>query len=90
LRKAVLFYLDNKMKKFIKGHTKQLNKNPYSIQLGYPGPIIIKESRKIDCDLIIMGTQAHSKAHYLFIGSVANWVLAETDKDILLIPSKAY
>jgi nucleotide-binding universal stress UspA family protein len=88
LRKAVLFYLDNKMKKFIKGHNKQLNKNSYNIQLGYPGSVIINESTKLNCDLIIMGTQGHGRLHYLFIGSVANWVLTETDKDILLIPSK--
>lgn len=88
MRKAILFYLDNQMKKFIKGHNKQLNKNPYNIQLGYPGPNIINESIKINCDLIIMGTQGHGRLYYLFIGSVANWVLTETSKDILLIPPK--
>lgn len=88
MRKAVLFYLDNKMKKFIKGYNKKLNKNPYIIQLGYPGPVIINESTKLNCDLIIMGTQGHGRMHYIFIGSVANWVLTQTDKDILLVPPK--
>lgn len=88
MRKAILFYLDNKMKIFIKGRNKQLNKNPYNIQLGYPGPIIINESKKLKCDLIIMGTQGHGRLYYLFIGSVANWILTETDKDILLVPPK--
>lgn len=88
MRKAILFYLDDKMKKFIKGHNKQLDKNPYHIQLGYPGPSIINESRKTNCGLIIMGTQGHGRLYYLFIGSVANWVLTETDKDILLVPPR--
>lgn len=86
LRKAILYYLENQMKKFIKGHGKQLNKHPYTIKLGYPGPTILNEAKKFNPDLIIMGTQGHGRIHYLFIGSVANWVLTETDKDILLVP----
>jgi hypothetical protein len=86
IRKAILFYLDNKMKTFIKGHGKQLNKHPYSIMLGYPGPTILNEVKKFNPDLIIMGTQGHGRIHYLFIGSVANRVLTETNKDILLVP----
>lgn len=87
MRKAILFYLESKMKKFIKSYCKKLNKNSYDIQLGYPGPIIVSESKKLNYDLIVMGTQSHGRTHYLSIGSVANWVLTETDKDILLIPS---
>lgn len=88
IRKAILLYLENKMKQFIKGHNKQLGKNSFHIQLGYPGPIILNESKKKNCDLIIMGTQGHGRLYYLFIGSVANWVLKETNKDILLVPPK--
>lgn len=88
IRKAILFYLDNKMKTFIKGQHKQLNRTPYNIKLGYPGPTIVNESQKLGCDLIVMGTQGHGRIHYLFMGRVANWVLAETDKDILVVPPK--
>lgn len=88
VRKAILLYLDNQMKNFIKGHSKQMDKNSYSITLGYPGPAILKEAKKFKSDLIIMGTQGHGQTHYLFNGSVANWVLIETDKDILLVPPK--
>lgn len=87
MRKAILFYLENKMTKFIKGRGKQLNKHPYSIILGYPGPTILNEAKKFNPDLIIMGTQGHDRIHYLLIGSVANWVLTETHKDILLVPA---
>lgn len=86
MRKAILFYLEKKMKQFTKGHGKQVNKHPFSIILGYPGPTILNEAKKFNPDLIIMGTQGHGRIHYLFIGSVANWVLTETDKDILLVP----
>lgn len=86
MRNAILFYLESKMKKFIKGRSKQLNKHTYNILLGYPGPTILKEAKKLNPDLIIMGTQGHGRTHYLFIGSVANWVLTETDKDVLLVP----
>lgn len=88
MRKAILFYLDNRMKKFIRGFRNKLDKNPYNITIGYPGPIITKEAIKLNHDLIIMGTQGHGRIHYLFIGSVANRVLTETDKDILLVPPK--
>lgn len=34
------------MKKFIKRYSKKLNKNPYKITLGYPGPSIVNEVKK--------------------------------------------
>lgn len=89
LRKAILSYLNKDMKRFIKGYTSQLKNYTYQITLGYPGPIIKMEADKTKRDLIVMGTQSHGPMHYLFIGRVANWVLKESDKDILLIPPKA-
>lgn len=90
LRKAVFFYLEDKMKKFIKSVGKKHQKLSCSIDLGYPGPIILKESAKKNRDLIAMGTQGHGKMHYLFMGRVAHAVLRETEKDILLVPPKKY
>lgn len=86
--KAIILFLDIKMKKYIKGFRSKLGKYSYQIALGYPGPVIVKEASKLRQDLIVMGTQGYGRRHYLFIGSVANWVLTETDKDILLIPPK--
>ena len=88
LRKAVFLYLEDKIKKFIKSAGKKHQKLSYSIDLGYPGPVILKEAEKKNRDLIIMGTQGHSRMHYLFIGRVAHLVLRETKKDILLVPPK--
>lgn len=86
IRKAILFYLENKMKKLINGYKKQLTKYSTSILFGYPAPTILDAVKKFNPDLIVMGAQGHSRNHYLFIGSVANWVLTETDRDILLVP----
>ena len=88
MRKAILFYLESKMKKFISRCKRKFNKSSYHIVLGYPGPNIIKESMGKKCDLVVMGTQGHGTPHYRFIGSVASWVITEGDKDILLIPPK--
>lgn len=88
IKKAIFAYLENKMKKFTKGYSKKLNKHPYKITLGYPGPTIINEVQKLKYDLVVMGTQGHGRIHYLFIGSVANWVLTEGSSDILLVPPK--
>lgn len=88
IKKAIFSYLEAKMKKFIKGHSKKLNKHPYKITLGYPGATIVDEIKKSKQDLVVMGTQGHGRKHYLFIGSVANWVLTETNSDILLVPPK--
>lgn len=86
LKKAILLYLDKQMKTFIKFIRKKHQKISYFIDVGYPGPIIIKEAEKKNRDLIIMGTQGHGKLHYLSMGRVANRVLKETNKDIFLIP----
>lgn len=89
LRKEILFFLKNKMKVFTKDYSKKLGKYSSDIVLGYPGPNIIKAAKISNCDLIVMGTQGHGLHHYLFIGSVAQWVLANGNKDILLIPPKS-
>ena len=88
IKNAIFNHLENKMKKIIKGYSKKLNKHPYKITLGYPGPTIVKEVKKSKQNLVVIGTQGHGRMHYLFIGSVANWVLTECDSDILLVPPK--
>lgn len=88
LKKAILFYLEDKMKKFVKSIKKKQQILSSYIDLGYPAPIILKESETKNRDLIVMGTQGHGKMHYLFMGRVAHAVLRETTKDILLVPPK--
>lgn len=88
LKKAISFYLEDKMKKFIKSLRKKQHKISFSIDLGYPAPIILKNAEKKNMDLIVMGTQGHHKRHYLFIGRVSHAILRETTKDIFLMPPK--
>jgi nucleotide-binding universal stress UspA family protein len=84
LKKAIFSYLDNEMKKFLK--LMKRKKTSYHFDFGYPSLSIIKEAKKNNVDLLIMGTQGHGKKHYLEIGSVARAVLHEVNKNILFIP----
>lgn len=88
LKKAILLYLEDKMSKFKKSIKMKKQKLSYTIDLGYPAPIILKEAEKKNKDLIVMGTRGHGKIHYLFKGRVAHAVLRETKKDILFVPPK--
>lgn len=88
MREAILFLLSAKMKKFIKACNPKLLKSFCDIKLGYPGTVIIDEAKRLNQDLVIMGTEGHSQRHYLFIGRVASRVLLESDRDILLVPQK--
>lgn len=86
LKKVLLSYLTDKMDKFKKSIKTQKHKLTYTLDLGYPAPIILKESERKNKDLIVMGTRGHGKVHYLFKGRVSHVVLRETIKDILLVP----
>ncbi len=87
LKKAILTYLHNQLKKFIKKYEKKLVNVPCKIKLGYPGPVVVEEAKKTNIELIIMTTRGHhNRRHYLFIGSTTNYVLTESEKDILLVP----
>jgi nucleotide-binding universal stress UspA family protein len=88
LRDSLLSSLKDKTKNFIKSLGKKFTKIPMEVKLGYPGVVIIDEAKKSNQDLMIMGTEGHSQSHYLFIGRVANRVLIEIDRDILLVPPK--
>lgn len=85
IRKSILFMLSEKVRQFIKGcHLKV----PYDIKIGYPAVVIIDEAKRLNRDLVVMGTEGHSQKHYLYMGRVASQVLVKIDKDILLIPPK--
>lgn len=88
MREAILLLLSEKTKKFIKSCSVKLTKAPFDIKIGYPGVVIIDEAKRLNRDLVIMGTEGHSQRHYLFIGRVASRVLIEIDRDILFVPPK--
>lgn len=76
------------MKKLIKEFGNKLTQSHYNIKTGYPGIVIVDAAKKLNQDLVVMGTQGHSQHHYLLIGRVASRVLIEIDRDILLVPPK--
>ena len=88
IRDAILFSLSEKTKNFIKSSGVKLKNNSPDIKMGYPGSVIVDEAKKRHEDIVVMGTEGHSARHYLFIGRVANLVLMEIDRDILLVPPK--
>lgn len=86
LRKEIFSLLMNKTEKFINECRSKFKKLTYDIKLGYPGIVILQEAKKTNRDLVIMGTEGHSRYHYLWLGRVASRVLIEIEKDILLVP----
>lgn len=86
LRKALINYLESKMKDFSRSAGVKHRKISLMADIGYPGPIILAEAEKKTRNLIIMGTQGHDKKHYLFKGRVTHAILRETTKDVLLFP----
>lgn len=86
LRKEIFLILRNKIEKFINECNIKFVKLSYDIKLGYPGIVILNEAKRLNRDLVIMGTEGHSRFHYLWLGRVASRVLIEIEKDILLVP----
>jgi len=86
LRKEILLILKNKIKKFINDSNSKLKKLSSDIKLGYPGIVILNEAKRLNPDLVVMGTEGHSQFHYICLGRVATRVLTEIERDILLVP----
>lgn len=55
---------------------------------GIPASTIIKSAEKMDADIIVLGSHSHSMLDKLLIGSVANKVVNQSTKPVLLIPTK--
>ena len=56
--------------------------------VGFPAESIIQVSEEEDADLIIISSSGKSGLHRFIIGSVAEEVLKNSNKDVLLIHSK--
>lgn len=86
LRKEIFLVLKHKTERFIQKCKNKFVKPSYDIKLGYPGIVILNEAKRLNRDLVIMGTEGHSQVHYLWLGRVASRVLTEIEGDILLVP----
>ena len=55
------------------------------VKKGFPSEKINEVAEKEDCDLIIIASSGKSGLHKFVLGSVAEKVLKDTEKDVLLI-----
>lgn len=56
------------------------------IQRGAPRSIIAKAIRRVDTDLLILGTHGHAGIAYVLLGTVAGDVLRTVNCDVLVVP----
>ena len=49
---------------------------------------ILEEARRVEADLIVLGSHGHQALHHLLAGSVCQAVLHETSCPVVLVPSK--
>lgn len=64
---------------------KQVN---FNIEVGNPADRIIAYSKRINCDLLILGTHGRTGINRLMIGSVAETVIRNVSCNTLVIPMK--
>ncbi len=58
----------------------------YEIVNGEPAVEIIKAARRVQAELIVMGTQGHRGPKRLFFGSTADAVLRRSTLPVLVVP----
>ncbi|MBI5569757.1 MAG: universal stress protein [Desulfomonile tiedjei] len=58
-----------------------------SSRMGKPGPEILRASKELSSDLIVMGTHGRTGLQHLLLGSTAARVLREADCPVLIVRS---
>jgi nucleotide-binding universal stress UspA family protein len=58
------------------------------VRYGSPRTVIMREVRKTDTDLLVLGTRGHTGAAYAFLGSVAGDLLRDVPCDALVVPPR--
>jgi nucleotide-binding universal stress UspA family protein len=58
------------------------------IEHGPPRLVIGKAVQKMDADLLVLGTRAHTGVAHLFVGSVAAEILRDVPCDVLVVPPR--
>ena len=51
---------------------------------------IVRERRRIDARMIIMGSHGHGSLHHLLMGNVSEGVVREARCPVIMIPSRGY
>lgn len=58
------------------------------VRYGPPRTVIGKAVKRIEADLLVLGTRGHSGVAHAFLGSVAGDVLREVPCDVLVVPPR--
>ncbi len=70
----------------------QLKKEGIAVQAhmvqGATADKILEEARRLNADLIIMGSHGHSTFHHILVGSVAEGVLRTSTCPVLIVPGR--
>lgn len=56
------------------------------VKEGQPWKVILKTAKKIDADVVVMGTRKNSRLGKLFLGSTASKVIGEINRPVLIVP----
>jgi nucleotide-binding universal stress UspA family protein len=52
------------------------------------GEAILGTAKRLDADLILMGSRGHGKVVSLLVGSISDYVLHNTDRPVLFVPDQ--
>jgi nucleotide-binding universal stress UspA family protein len=55
------------------------------IKHGTPAEVIVETAKKLNCDLIVMGTHGHGVIADVFVGSTAKWVIKHSPIPVFVI-----
>jgi len=72
--------------RFVQRVIGERSKCGYEIVTGKPAEEILKAARRLDADLIVMGTQGNRGPRRLFFGSTADAVLRRSTLPVLVVP----
>jgi nucleotide-binding universal stress UspA family protein len=72
--------------RFVQRAVGERKKVGYEIVTGKPADEILKAARRLDADLIVMGTQGNRGPKRLFFGSTADAVLRRSTIPVLVVP----
>ena len=72
--------------RFVQRVIGERSKCSYEIVTGKPAEEILKAARRLDADLIVMGTQGNRGPRRLFFGSTADAVLRRSTLPVLVVP----
>jgi nucleotide-binding universal stress UspA family protein len=72
----------------LKSHADDVPDFQTVVRYGDARSVIKQEVKKVDADLLLLGTHGHSGVANMFLGTVAGDVLREVRCDVLVVPPR--